>query len=823
MYCKRKGDFMSLKTKVINGVTMLVSKVTGLSQDSAADREKMPKIITPGMPEVLRRAAAEGAVLLKNDNALPLAEGTTVSVFGRNQLEWFNTGYGSGGDVNNPYAVSLIEGLKNCKGIILNTELHEIYKEWHEKHPIDHGFWGHWPRCFPEMPVDDGLVKRAAEVSDYAVFTIGRSSGEDRENALVKGSFYLNNDEKNILSLLTKYFKKTIVLLNIGSVIDFSFINEYNGKISAALVVWQGGMESGNAVADILCGAVTPSGKLTDTVAKSYEDYPSSNSFGAKQFNNYEEDIYVGYRWFETFYPENVLYPFGFGLSYTDFDIKCNSVNADENGFAFHVTVKNIGESFSGKEVVQIYVEKPCGILGNPSRILAGFAKTKALAPNEEEEITIFVSIERLASYDDKGETGNKSAFVIENGAYNFYVGNSVRAAELAYTYYQAETAVFEQLKEAAAPADCFDIFTCREKDGKRVLAKKPVSTKTTNLKNIILTNLPKGVEYSGDKGYKLSDVKSGRVSMDAFVAQLDTDELEAISRGAYVMGHPLGAEGNAGVFGGVLASLLEKGIPAVTTTDGPSGIRLKASCSLIPVGTLLACTFDEKLVEELYAKVGEEMVDRGSDVLLAPGMNIHRNPLCGRNFEYFSEDPFVSGKIAAAAIRGIQKNGVSACPKHFACNNQEYKRNSNSSNVSERALREIYLKGFEICVKEAKPQTIMTSYNRINGVFGHYHYELCRMILRDEWGFDGCIMTDWWMQYRKSPEFPNLKDNAYRVRGCVDVLMPGGKRIGKQKSDGTLLKTYGKEDGITLGEMQYCAKNVLNFAMNSKAMDRVK
>ncbi len=252
MYCKRKGDFMSLKTKVINGVTMLVSKVTGLSQDSAADREKMPKIITPGMPEVLRRAAAEGAVLLKNDNALPLAEGTTVSVFGRNQLEWFNTGYGSGGDVNNPYAVSLIEGLKNCKGIILNTELHEIYKEWHEKHPIDHGFWGHWPRCFPEMPVDDGLVKRAAEVSDYAVFTIGRSSGEDRENALVKGSFYLNNDEKNILSLLTKYFKKTIVLLNIGSVIDFSFINEYNGKISAALVVWQGGMTKGNGENRIL-------------------------------------------------------------------------------------------------------------------------------------------------------------------------------------------------------------------------------------------------------------------------------------------------------------------------------------------------------------------------------------------------------------------------------------------------------------------------------------------------------------------------------------------------------------------------------------------
>ena len=216
-------------------------------------------------------------------------------------------------------------------------------------------------------------------------------------------------------------------------------------------------------------------------------------------------------------------------------------------------------------------------------------------------------------------------------------------------------------------------------------------------------------------------------------------------------------------------------------------------------------------------------MKDRGSDVLLAPGMNIHRNPLCGRNFEYYSEDPYLTGKIAAAAVKGLQKTGVAACPKHFACNNQEFCRNFNDSRLSERALRDIYLKGFEICVKEPKPQNIMTSYNRINGVFGHYHYELCRTILRGEWGFDGCVITDWWMRYRKSPEFPNLKDNAYRVRACVDVLMPGGKKTGRQKSDGTLLKTYGKENGITLGEMQFCAENVLRFAMNSTAMNRLK
>ena len=812
----------SITTKIVNTAMKVASKIGGLAQDET-ERKSEPKVITAGMPEILRKAAAEGAVLLKNNNILPLENGTTVSLFGRVQLEWFYTGYGSGGDVNKPYAVHLVDGLKNCKGISLNTNLLNIYEKWNEENPIDHGFWGHWPRCYPDMPLDEGIVKNAAEVSDCAVVCIGRSSGEDRENALEKGSFYLNDNERNMLTLVTKHFEKTVVLLNIGSIMDLSFVDEFDGRIGAVLLVWQGGMESGNAVADLLSGAVAPSGKLTDTIARCYEDYPSANSFGAKKFNYYEEDIYVGYRWFETFYPENVLYPFCFGLSYTAFDMDFVSAKEDADGFSFEVKVKNIGEKHSGKEVVQLYIEKPCGMLGNPSRILAGFAKTKSLMPNEEETVSIYVSKRQLASYDDSGKTGNKSAYVIEKGEYGFYIGNNVRDTEKVHAYHQSETVVSEQLEEAAAPKESFDIFTAREENGKRIVAKTAVSTATTKLKDIILTNLPKGVEYTGDKGYKLSQVKSGEISLDDFVAQLDLEELEAITRGAYIMNSPLGAEGNAGTYGGVLPSLRDKGVPAVTTTDGPSGIRLKACCSLIPIGTLLACSFDEKLVEELYEAVGKEMLEKKSDILLAPGMNIHRNPLCGRNFEYYSEDPYVTGKIAAAAVKGLQKTGVSACPKHFACNNQEFRRNSNDSRLSERALREIYLKGFEICVKEAKPQNIMTSYNLINGVYGHYNYELCRRILRGEWGFDGCVITDWWMQYRKSPEFPNIRDNAYRVRACVDVLMPGGKRAGKHKSDGTLLKTYGKENGITLGEMQYCAKNVLRFAMKSTAMDRLK
>ena len=282
-------------------------------------------------------------------------------------------------------------------------------------------------------------------------------------------------------------------------------------------------------------------------------------------------------------------------------------------------------------------------------------------------------------------------------------------------------------------------------------------------------------------------------------------------------MNSPLGAEGNAGVFGGVLQSLRDKGVKPIVTTDGPSGIRLKASCSLLPIGSLLSSTWNEALLSEVYKKVGEEMKDRGSDVLLAPGMNIHRNPLCGRNFEYFSEDPLLSGKSAAAVVRGLQSAAVSACPKHFACNNQETNRTKNDSRVSERALREIYLKNFEICIKESSPLNIMTSYNKVNGVWSHYNYDLCTQILRNEWHYEGNVITDWWMQKSKSPEFPEMRDNAYRVRAQVDVLMPGGERVGKRKPDGTLLKTYNKPDGITLGELQRTAKNVLKTVLALK------
>ena len=767
------------------------------------------KIITPGMPELLRNVAAQTAVLLEN-RVLPLASGTKVSVFGRVQLDWFATGYGSGGDVNTPYIVNLLDGLRNCEDIHVNDGIAEIYEHWTVENPANHGIWGNWPRSHPEMPVTPELVRNARAHSDQAIIVIGRSSGEDRENVLAPGSYYLTGEEKTMLKHVTAAFPDAVLLLNIGSVMDFSFLQEYS--FGAVLILWQGGMESGNAAADLLCGKMNPSGRLTDTIANRYMDYPSASHFGEKLANEYWEDIYVGYRWFETFGKDKVLYPFGYGLSYTTFHTDVYS----SDPLIYEARITNTGNR-SGKETVMLFVEKPCGALGNPARELVAFAKTKELAPGESQSLTLECSAYQISSYDDAGLTGHKSCYVIQPGDHRFYLGTNVRDAAHVGTLQVGELMIVAQLSEAAAPIRPFNILA--NADGKPV--ERKVSTKTLNLKKTILEALPRGHFITGDRGFKLKDVQNGKVSLDDFVAQLSDEELEAISRGGYIMNHPLGVKGNAGIFGGVTESLRTKGIPVITTTDGPSGIRLYDSCSLLPIGTALASTFDTELIENLCNHVGEEVIARGSDVLLAPGMNIHRSPLCGRNFEYFSEDPLLTGRIAAAFVRGIQAKGPASCPKHFACNNQETNRNKTDSILSERALREIYLKGFEICVKESAPKTIMTSYNQINGVWGHYHYELVKTILRDEWGFDGCVITDWWMQYASSPEFPKLKGNAYRVRARVDVLMPGARTLIDQKrsSDGTLLATYKKEGGITLGEMQLVAKNVLGFILKLKKL----
>ena len=765
------------------------------------------KIVNPVMPALLRRVAAEGAVLLEN-RVLPLEKGTRVSLFGRGQQDYFYTGYGSGGDVNAPYTVSPLEGLRGCEDLLVNEDLAAVYGDWIRDNAEKESGWGAWPRFHPEMPVTAPLVERAAENSDQAVIVLGRASGEDRENVLEPGSYYLTDGEKQMLAAVTARFPDAVLLLNIGAMIDLNFLKDYS--FGAVMILWQGGMESGNAAADLLCGRAVPCGHLTDTAAKDYRSYPSADCFGNPNANEYREDIYVGYRWFETFHPEDVLYPLGYGLSYTDFSVTIRHTAPLE----FRAEVVNTGK-FPGKEAVMLFVQKPCGPLGNPARELAAFGKTGLLAPGQRQELTLTVTEYQLSSYDDSGITGHKSCYVLQGGAYRFYCGRNVRDAAFVGDYVVPALRVFRQMTEACAPEKAFPVWANQAGEPVRRMAP----ARTADRKQRILEDLPEDIPMTGDRGILLKDVKEGRASMDAFLAQLDLGELEAISRGAYTMGNPLGARGNAGVFGGVTESLRKKGIPPITTTDGPSGIRLYDSCSLLPMGTLLACTFDTGLVEELYRAVGEEMKKRGSDVLLAPGMNIHRNPLCGRNFEYFSEDPYLTGRMAAAVVKGIQSQGVSACVKHFACNNQEVNRTNNDSIVSERALREIYLKGFEICLKLAKPITLMTSYNKINGIWSHYNFELVQTIARKEWGYGGLVMTDWWMRYAPSPEFPELTGNGYRVRARVNLLMPGSRRLTDiwHRPDGTLLATFGKPGGITLGEMQETARQVLNCVMKLK------
>ena len=808
-----KGDeCMSVLGKIINKAAKFVDAVGGgLSQTSTqADVDRTP---FENMPVLTRQLAAEGAVLLRNDNVLPFVNNEKISVFGRCQKDWFFVGYGSGGDVNPPYTVDLLQGIENCETLSYNEELANVYANWIAKHPPEEGFWGHWPRFHPEMPLTRDLVENAAKNSDAAVVVIGRSSGEDRENTAEEGSWYITDAEKTMLQYVTDAFKKTVVLLNIGSMIDLRWTTRGYGNNLAVLCVWQGGMESGNAVADILCGKVTPSGKLPDTAAK-LEDYPSTKNFGKKEFNHYTEDIFAGYRWFETFAPEKAVYPFGFGLSYTSFEMSDFAVKKKKTELDFTCTVKNTGSQFAGKEVVQIYVQAPQGTLGKAKRSLCGFAKTELLNPDSDCKLRINVPFYALASFDDSGATGNKNAWVLEDGEYVFFAGSDVKSASSIYTLTIDETLVLEQCEEAAAPQYSFLRTVAVEEDGVINPKNQPVPYARNDLKQRILDNIPHAVSLTGDKGIKLADVKNGEAELSDFIAQLTLDELEAISRGDYIMNSPLGANGNAGVLGGVLPSLRDKGIAPLTCTDGPSGIRLNTVSTLLPIGTLLASTWNTALCTAVFEVEGREMQAKGSDIFLGPGMNIHRNPLCGRNFEYYSEDPLLTGKIGAAVVKGLQTHGFAACPKHFACNNQETNRNYNDSRLSQRALREIYLKGFEICIKEAKPKTIMTSYNKINGVWGHYHYDLCNTILRKEWGFGGMVMTDWWMRSSKSPEFPDLRDNAYRVRAGVDVLMPGGNRVGKRKPDGTLLKTYGKENGITLGELQKTAEHVIKLCM---------
>lgn len=782
---------------------------TGLEQDLNTVITVSGRLTVPQIVPVARQMAADGIVLLKNEGGLlPLRAEQTVAVFGRCAVNYFVVGYGSGGDVIPPYRSSLMEGLRQ-DGVKVDEKLAGRYAQWCAVpgNLPDENAWGQWPMSYPEMPLDEGIVAEAAQDSDVALVVIGRAAGEDRENLLQPGSYYLTDDEKNMLDLVTARFDRVCVVMDCGNVIDMSWAEDYGDKLDAIVYAWQGGMEGGYAAADVLCGKVNPSGRLTDTIARRYEDYPSSAYFGGKTSNAYVEDIYVGYRYFETFAKEKALYPFGYGLSYTRFEMQAQA-QREGNAIEVAVEVKNVGGT-AGRQVAQCYLTLPCGVLGNPAKVLAAFGKTGLLEPGQSEVLKLHIDLTQFASYDDAGATGHKSCLVLQAGAYGVEVGENVRDTARVLEFELEALQVVQQLHEnmAVKPESAFRRFVNR--DGEIVLEDVPVQGK--DIKAEILAQIP--AELHTDRAdIPFADVLSGKCSAEEFVAQLTDEELDDITHGQGLMNSCYGPDGNAGAFGGVTDRLRARGLPAMITTDGPSGIRIRETVALLPCGTALASTFDAAGVEALYALVAQEMAIFDTHMLLGPGMNIHRNPLCGRNFEYFSEDPYLTGKIAAAAVRGTQSTGRSACIKHFACNNQERFRNRNDSQVSERALREIYLRGYEIAVKESDPLAVMTSYNKVNGVWSHYHYELATEILRKEWGYDGLVITDWWMQEGASLEFPNLRNDAVRVRAQVDVLMPGV--IGEEGDDSarTLVPSLRDPDGVTRAEAQRCAMNVIRF-----------
>ena len=763
-----------------------------------------------------RQAVAEGCVLLENkDQILPLKKGEHVAVFGRMAFHYYKSGLGSGGLVNTRYVTGIMDALKENKEILLDEKLIKIYTDWILENPYDEGQgWGRVPWSQKEMKVTEEMLDCARD-NDVSMIIIGRTAGEDQDNNAKAGSYYLTETEEDMIRRVCEVSKRTVVVLNVGNIIDMRWVKKYQPQ--AVLYVWQGGQEGGSGVADVLTGKICACGKLPDTIAADINDYPSTANFGDPFKNYYKEDIYVGYRYFETFAKDKVLYPFGYGLSYTTFEIKAKISENTKDKFKVAVVVRNTG-NVKGKEVVQVYAKVPQGKLGNPEKKLVGFVKTKELNPGEKEEICIVVPKYDMASYDDSGITGYKSCYVLEEGTYEIFAGSDVRSAEMAGCY-EEKFCVVEKLQESYAPVEKFKrMKAVLMPDGTYQAVTEDVPVRTVNPQKRRKEKMPEELAYTGDRGYKLVDVLDKKVTMDEFVAQIREDDLIAMFRGEG-MCSPKVTAGTAAAFGGVTESLRTLGIPVGCCADGPSGIRMDCGTKAfsLPNGTLLGSTFNIKLVGELYEMAGQELRLNKIDSLLGPGMNIHRNPLNGRNFEYISEDPILTGRICAAQVKAMGKWGIGSTVKHFCANNQEVGRSTSDSVISERCLREIYLKGFEIAVKEGGARSVMTTYGSVNGLWTAGSYDLCTTILREEWGFEGIVMTDWWAKANYEGHGPEVAVKAPMIAAQNDLYMVvNDAKANPENDDVEEMLRAGK---ITLGELQRNASNILRFLIKSPSL----
>ena len=578
--------------------------------------------------------------------------------------------------------------------------------------------------------------------TDVAFYILSRVAGEGADRYDKEGDYYLTETEKKQLSDICSLYKHVVVAVNTGGLADLSFMDEFS-NIEALLQIVQPGMESGNAFADIVSGAATPSGKLTDSWAYKYEDYPNSESFSHNNGNvdteYYKEGLYVGYCYFDSF-DVPVRYGFGYGLSYTDFETKVTGVSCADEKVVIETETANVGNTNSGKEVVQIYVTCPAGKLEKEYRRLVAFGKTEILAPGEKESQKFEIALDRLTSYSEE-----KAGWVLEAGDYVFWAGNSL-ADSVPCGVLKLDEEVILTKTDNICPlnGDLDELKQVPEKMQEKY-KKLYADAEEKKLPGIVLADGPAGLRLL--KHYVVQD---GKI--------LPTDFKNSVEGGFFCENDPK-----------------------------QPGDVYNQYCTAIPVGTLLAQSWNEKLIEELGEMIGGEMEEFHVTLWLAPGMNIHRNPLCGRNFEYYSEDPFLSGKMAAAMTKGVQKvPGCGTTIKHYACNNQEDNRMGSNSILSERTLREIYLKGFEIAIKESQPMFIMTSYNLINGVHAANCNDTCTKAARCEWGFKGMIMTDW-----TTTEHGSDCTASGCMRAGNDLVMPGAasdrENIKKELDEGTL------------------------------------
>ena len=799
-----------------------------------------------------RKAAAEGMVLLKNENSLlPLAKGEKIALYGSGTVVTVKGGTGSG-DVNERYSVSIREGMENAGFQISDPEWCDSYKklydekraEWvaemravHDKNPGE--FFQYYADHPFERPVGDDPKATDANV---ALYCISRNAGEAADRDASKGDYYLNDGERAMLASVCRLYENVIVVINAGGIIDLSFLDE-EPAITAVLHISQPGMEGGNAVADIISGKVTPSGHLTDSWAIDYEDYPSAKTFshnnGNTDFDEYKEDIYVGYRYFDTF-DIPVRYGFGYGLSYSSFEISLTGLTVDskEQSFSIKADIKNIGK-FEAKDVVQVYATAPRTSLDKEFRRLVGFTKTHRLKNDRSTDIEVKVPIERLASFDESAHE-----WKLEKGVYIIWLGESLEASKPVYGIEIKEDTVLSRVKTICPVKDEFERIDLKD-IAQQLQERYDKALNIVKEHGKIVTFDTDGIEVK-DLTEEGTNTEIGDSDVREIINKLSVDQLCCMVKGDSDVqsGGNLGAAGESmpGAAGETSAAALKEGVARIILADGPAGLRLQKFyyvkdgkivdvpflfnveggelypeaeklegtrhyqyCTAIPVGTLLAQSFDTDLVKEVGCMIGDEMQRLGVTLWLAPGMNIHRNPLCGRNFEYYSEDPLVSGLVAAAMTDGVQKNeGCGTTIKHFACNNQEDNRAESDSRVSERALREIYLKGFEIAVKKSQPMSIMTSYNLINGVHSANNKDLVTQALRHEWGFEGMVMTDWFTTNSK----------RCSASGCMragnDLIMPGipadEDNIHEELKNGTLDEK----------DLRACVARVIRTILNS-------